>query len=150
MIYRYGWDVRNRLQTVRTSTSINRTTNIYDPTGQRILTQTPTGVVTVYLGGLEIRFQGGSGGPRAAKHPVAGVTIGYDTIRSYTTHNHQQSIAHNTTPTSTTDSYYQPYGKMPIADTTTIIADRSYLNQITDTTTGLNYLNQRHYNASAG
>jgi RHS repeat-associated protein len=150
----YGWNVQNRLQTVAGGAT---KTNVYDPTGQLILARHSGGPRTVYLGALEIRVSG-SGAPQVAKHPVPGVTIGFNAIRSYTTHNHQGSIVNDTRTSTTIDIDYFPYGQMvnesqyvgtPITNQTTVVAGRAFLNEIRDTA-GLNYLNQRFYDSAIG
>ncbi len=122
--------------------------NVYDAGGQRVLRVDPNGTKTIYLGATELRWTPGSTTVNVARTYAPGVRRDFDGTLRYSVTNHQNTI--DTTVDTTTGTinhnHFAPYGT---TRTGTLNDDKGFLNQTHDPNT-LIYLNNRHYDPSAG
>jgi RHS repeat-associated protein len=145
------WDAEHRLSTLNGPAGNNTFT--YDAEGARLLRQTPVGT-TLYIDGHEItvpagqstatavRSYGFGGQPAATRTPA-----GLDYLVTDNQGSVEETIPAGNTTTEFTRTYY-PYGKLRTGgqpDT-----DHTWIGQIEDDTTSLQYLNARYYDVSTG
>ena len=154
----YGWDPLNRLSTVTTGGVVN--TNVYAPGGQRIIAKDATGV-HLYLGNYAERHASGGVTTNKRMYAIGGqaVAIGtkLSTASSGTAPTYDYvfgdirgsaTLSTRTGTATTSAQWYTPYGDQ--RGTSNIPATtRGYIGQHEDTT-GLNYLNNRHYDPTTG
>jgi RHS repeat-associated protein len=145
------WDAEHRLASLDGPAGNNTFT--YDAEGNRLLRQTPTGT-TLYLEGHEIRVPAGGGATTAVRsYGFRGRTIATRTSTGvdYLVVDNQGSVEQTVPSGSTTAEHtrtYLPYGKVRSGgqpDT-----DRTWIGQVEDDTTGLQYLNARYYDPATG
>jgi RHS repeat-associated protein len=153
----YGWDPLGHLSTV-TKAGVT-TQNMYQPGGERVLMKDTTGV-HLYLGGLAERHANLDGTTTQKRFytigstqfavqtrisNVATSTLDYlcGDIRGSTA----LTIGQGTNTTS--EQWYNPYGTVRGNGTITATT-KGYIGQQQDTTTGLDYLHNRHYNPALG
>jgi RHS repeat-associated protein len=169
----YVWDRLGRLS----STTVDSTTggvtsrltsvyNRYDVDRQRVLRiedkpGTAPDSVTVFLPGMDVTVTVDAAGVRSHKisryASIAGTTVA---VRSVTTGggwtidwllgNHQGSItaAVRSGTGAVTRNWFDPYGGE--RGSSTMVTDRDFLGQETDTAVGLSYLNNRYYDPTVG
>jgi RHS repeat-associated protein len=169
----YVWDRMGRLS----ATTVNSTTggvtsnvtivrNRYDVDRQRVLRiedkpGTAPDSVTVFLPGMDFTVTVDAAGVRSHKInrylSIAGTTVA---VRSVTTGggwtidwllgNHQGSITASVRSGTgaVTRNWFDPYGGE--RGSSTMVTDRDFLGQETDTAVGLSYLNNRYYDPAVG
>jgi RHS repeat-associated protein len=139
------WDEEHHLATVNGSSGNN--SFVYDADGNRLLRQTPTGK-TLYIEGHEItaatsgattavRSYGFGGQPVATRTPSALEYLITDNQGSV-----EQVIPSGSATTSVTRTYF-PYGKLRTGGQPA--TDHTWIGQIEDDSTSLQYLNARYY-----
>ena len=137
------------------------TSNVYDIDRQRILRKDPDGAVTLYLGGhMELRKPAGNGAEATTTYySIAGTTVAVRTPSTLDWLLGDEHASASTTIDANTGTvrrqYYTPYGDNRATTTNgttggNLPTNHNYLNQTRDTTTGLNYLNNRYHDASTG
>ena len=137
------------------------TSNVYDIDRQRILRKDPDGAVTLYLGGhMELRKPAGNGAEATTTYySIAGTTVAVRTPSTLDWLLGDEHASASTTIDANTGTvrrqYYTPYGDNRATTTNgttggNLPTNHNYLNQTRDTTTGLNYLNNRYLDSSTG
>ena len=149
----YTWDLYGRLTS--TDRAGQQTSSRYSVNGQRFLRKDPDGTVTLYLAGLlEIRRTTTATPSATRYYNIAGTPIGIRApgLKEFFIYNHQGSV------TATVDyatsavkrTHYTPYGDTRNETNPAPTTDHRFLNQIRDETSGLSYLNNRHYDPTTG
>jgi RHS repeat-associated protein len=156
VLFDYSWDNSGRLaQVIDRRSGAARTSRFrYDTAGQRVAKVDPDGVVTVYLGGTEVRYDPANpaGGRLSVARSYGSVVRGHDGRVSFAASNHQGSntaalVVGGGTAPSIEVTRYRPYGELREGDG---VNDRAFLNQVHDADIGLHYLNARYYNPAIG
>lgn len=169
----YTWDRLGRLSSTTVDSTAGGVTsrltsvyNRYDVDRQRVLRiEDKPGAapdsVTVFLPGMDFTVTVDAAGVRSHKisryASIAGTTVA---VRSVTTGggwtidwllgNHQGSItaAVRSGSGAVTRNWFDPYGGE--RGSSTMVTDRGFLGQETDTAAGLSYLNNRYYDPAVG
>jgi RHS repeat-associated protein len=125
------------------------TVNVYDADGQRLVRKDPSGQLTVFLDGQEIVLNTGSPTVVSAARYYSGSTLLAQ--RSSTGGLTYMGTDHQGTVTATLSTggvvsrqRYKPYGAQR-GSSNVLPSERGFIGQIEDTSTGLSYLNARHY-----
>ena len=147
----YTWDVYGRLETTTVGTA-DPTVNVYDQAGQRLLRQTPDGSVTLSLESTEITRTTAGVVSAIRSYDIDDDTVairdGIDVAWLITDHHGSTTASVDHTTTTVSRVAYDPYGSIRAEDTG-VIGDDRFLGETRDTTTGLHYLNNRHYDPNA-
>jgi RHS repeat-associated protein len=128
------------------------TVNVYDADGQRLVRKDPSGQLTVFLDGQEIVLNTGSATVVSAARYYSGSTLLAQRSTtgglSYMGTDHQGTVtATLTTGGVVSRQRYKPYGAQR-GSSNVLPSERGFIGQIEDTSTGLSYLNARHYDTA--
>jgi RHS repeat-associated protein len=155
--YTYAWDTLGRM-TSTTATPGGTTSMIYGADRQRILREAPDGTVTLYLAGLvEITDPPTGSVVKATRfYNIAGTTVAYrdnstaNTALRFLAGDIQGSVGATLIASDGTNNQqlYDPYGNVRAGILPA--TEHGFLNQTKDTTTGLNYLNNRYLDPTTG
>ena len=149
----YAWDLYGRLTS--TERAGQQTSSRYSVGGQRFLRKDPDGTVTLYLAGLlEIRRTTTATPSATRYYNIAGTPIGIRApgVKEFFIYNHQGSVttAIDYATSAVKRTHYTPYGDTRNETNPAPTTDHRFLNQIRDETSGLSYLNNRHYDPTTG
>ena len=147
-------------------TTPQTTSNVYGIDRQRILRKDPDGSVTLFVAGLmEFRKPANGGIEPTTYYAIAGTSVAIRRPASLEwilgDEHGSASLTVNNATGEIRRQYYTPYGNPRLTTTSTngatptpyagqFASDRAYLNQTRDSSTSLNYLNNRHMDSSTG
>ncbi|WP_258543943.1 RHS repeat-associated core domain-containing protein [Streptomyces ipomoeae] len=146
------WDAQQRLES-STTALLKKTEFVYSPGGQRLVRTDPAGVATLYIDGQEITVALGiAKGTRY--YAVDGSTVAERLPSGILKwqFNDTQGSAQIAVPEGTglvERSYWDPYGELRDLSLPPP-TDRGWLGKVKDTSTGLNHLGARYYDADLG
>jgi RHS repeat-associated protein len=130
------------------------TVNVYDADGQRLVRKDPSGQLTVFLDGQEIVVNTGSATVVSAARYYSGSTLLAQRSTTggltYVGTDHQGTVTATLTAGGVVSRQrYKPYGAQR-GSSNALPSERGFIGQIEDTSTGLSYLNARHYDTAIG
>lgn len=147
----YEWDAQHQLQSV--TKLLDSTRFVYAPDGTRLARIGPTGTATLYIDGQELRVLAGVVEVAARFYRIADTTVGVRCLGLLTWQlNDVQGSAQIAVPAGTSlvkRTYYDPYGEIRPGSAPPP-SDRGWLGQVHDSSTGLNQLGARYYDATLG